>query len=99
MGSAGIQVVRCPQRVPQCNALAERFVRSIKTECMDRLIFLGENHLRAALGSYEIHYNRHRNHQGMENQLLLPQVLPIKGRIRCQKQVGGLLNYYYRQAA
>jgi len=85
--------------MPQCNALAKRFVRSIKTECTERLIFLGENHLRAALRSYEIHYNRHRNHQGMENQLLVPQVLPVEGRIRCQKQVGGLLNYYYRQAA
>ena len=72
---------------------------SIKTECTDRLIFLGENHLRASLKTYEIHYNRHRNHQGMENQLLMPPVLPLQGRIRCQKQLGGLLNYYYRLAA
>ena len=75
------------------------FVRSIKTECMDRLIFLGENHLWANLRSYEIRYNRHRNHQGMENQLLMPSVLPVQGRIRCDKQLGGLLNYYYRKAA
>jgi len=60
---------------------------------------LGENHLRAALRSYEIYYNRHRNHQGMENQLLVPQLLPVEGGIRCQKQVAWLLNYYYRQAA
>jgi transposase InsO family protein len=97
--SAGIQIVLCPPRVPQCNALAERFVRSIKTECTDRLIFLGGSHLRAALGSYEIHYNRHRNHQGPGNQLLMPQALPVQGKIRCQKQLGALLNYYYRQAA
>ena len=74
-------------------------MRSIKTECLDRLIFLGEEHLRAALGSYESHYNRQRNHQGMENQLLIPQVLPIKGRIRREMELGGLLNYYYRRAA
>ena len=97
--SSGVQIVLCPARVPQCNAIAERFVRSVKDECLDRLIFLGEEHLRAALSSYETHYNRHRNHQGMENQLLMPQVLPVAGRIRCQKQLGGLLNYYYRQAA
>ncbi len=66
---------------------------------MDRLIFLGENHVRAALRSYEIHYNRHRSHQGMENQLLMPPVLPVQGRTRCDKQLGGLFNYYYRQAA
>jgi transposase InsO family protein len=93
--SAGIQIVLCP-RIPQCNAIAQRFVRSIKTECMDRLIVLGEEHLRAALRSYETHYNQHRNHQGMDNQLLTPQALPVEGRIRCQHR---LLNHYYREAA
>jgi hypothetical protein len=94
--SAGIQIVLCPPRVPQCNAIAERFVRSIKHECLDRLIFFGEGHLRSVASAYVAHYNRHRNHQGMENRLLTPQVLPSEGRIRCQKELGGLLNYYYR---
>ena len=97
--SSGIQIVLCPPRVPQCNAIAERFVRSIKTECVERFIFLGEGHLRRTFKAYETHYNSHRNHQGMENQLLMTRVLPVVGRICCQKQVGGLLNYYYRQAA
>jgi hypothetical protein len=54
---------------------------------------------RKLLTSYEIHYNRHRNHQGMKNQLLVPRLLPLEGRILRQKQLGGLLNYYHREAA
>ena len=96
--SAGVKIVLCPPRVPQCNAIAERFVRSIKAECLDRLIFLGEAYLRSAASAYVVHYNRRRNHQGMENRLLTPQVLPLEGRIRCQKELGGMLNYY-RDAA
>ncbi len=97
--SAGIQIVLCPPRVPQCNAIAERFVRSIKAECLDRMISLGKGHLRSAASAYVAHYSRHRNHQGMENRLLTPEALPVEGRIRCQKDLGGLLNCYYRQAA
>ena len=78
--------------------LAERFVRSIKAECLDRLIFLGEEHLLSSLTCFEAHYNRQRNHQAMENRLLTPQVLPREGEIRCKRQLGGLLNYYYREA-
>ena len=97
--AAGIQIVLCPPRVPQCNAFAERFVRSIKSECLSRLIFLGEEHLRSAVSNFAAHYNRQRNHQGMENKLLTPQFLPADGKIECQKRLGGLLNYYYRKAA
>ena len=97
--SAGIQIVLCPPRVPQCNAVAERFVRSIKVECLDRLIFLGEGHLKSTIKLFENHYNQRRNHQAMDNQLLMPTVLPREGRIRCRKDLGGLLNYYYRDAA
>jgi putative transposase len=85
--------------VPQCNAIAERFVRSIKSECLDRLIFLGEEHLKSSLKGFEEYYNQRRNHQGLDNRLLTPQALPREGRIRRRKELGGLLNYYYRQAA
>ncbi len=94
-----IQTVLCSPRVPQYNAIAERFVRSIKTECLYRLIVLGEEHLRSTLRSYQAHHNWQRNHPGMDNQLQTPKVLPIAGSIRCEKQLGGLLNYFYRQAA
>jgi len=98
--TAGVKIVRCPPRVPQCNAHAERFVRSIKEECLSRLIFLSAQHLRSTIALYADHYRHRRNHQGIENKLIEPpEFLPKVGRIRCQKQLGGMLNYYYRQAA
>ena len=96
---ADIKIVLCPPRVPQCNAIAERFVRSIKSECLSRLIFFGEEHLPSAVSNFVLHYNKLRNHQGMENQLLTPQCLPVEGEIGCEERLGGLLNYYYRKAA
>jgi transposase InsO family protein len=98
--SAGVQIVLCPPRVPQCNAYAERFVRSIKEERLNRLVFLSEAHLRATLSIFLGHYRQQRNHQGIENKLIEPpEFLPKVGHIRCQKQLGGMLNYYYREAA
>jgi putative transposase len=98
--SAGVKIVLCPPRVPQCNAYAERFVRSIKQECLSRFIFLSERHLRTTLSSFEDHYRHCRNHQGIENKLIEPpECLPTVGRIRCRKDLGGMLNYYYREAA
>jgi len=98
--SAGVKIVLCPPRVPQCNAYAERFVRSIKEECLSRLVFFSEGHLRKTISIFIDHYRHRRNHQGIENKLIEPQVfLPKVGRIRCQKELGGMLNYYYREAA
>ncbi len=98
--SAGVKIVLCPPRVPQCNAYAERFVRSIKEECLSRLVFLSEGHLRKTISIFLVHYHRRRNHQGIENKLIEPpKSLPKSGRIRCQKELGGMLNYYYREAA
>jgi len=65
----------------------ERFVRSIKTECLSRLIFLGEAHLRWAASTYVDYYNRVRNHQGMDNKLLTPQFLPADGEIRASNDL------------
>lgn len=98
--SAGVEIVLCPPRVPQCNAYAERFVRSIKEECLDRLVFLSEGHLRKTISIFMGHYRLRRNHQGIENKLIEPPAsLHKAGRIRCQKELGGMLNYYYREAA
>ena len=98
--SAGVKIVLCPPRVPQCNAYAERFVRSIKEECLSRLIFFGEDHLRTTLSIFSAYYRQRRNHQGIDNKLIEPpESLPKVGRIQCQKQLGGMLNYYYREAA
>jgi putative transposase len=97
----GIQPVRCPARAPNCNAFAERFVRSIKNECLDRLILFGETSLRRALREYVVHYDTERNHQGVGNRLLKPlaTVSPIDAPIRRHERLGGILNYYYRKAA
>lgn len=96
---SGVKIMLCPPRVPQCNAYAERFVRSIKEECLNRLIFFNRKHLELTITAYLDFYNRQRNHQGLGNKLLTPQFLPTEGEIACQKRLGGMLNYYYRKAA
>jgi len=97
----GVKQVRCPVRAPNCNAFAERFVRSIKEECLERLILFGEASLRRALREYVAHYHTERNHQGVGNELLEPLAMigssdePIQRRER----LGGMLNFYHREAA
>ena len=70
LGEAGVRVVMTPKRAPNANAYAERFVRSIKEECLDRLIPLGEQHFRRAVAEYVKHYHCERNHQGLGNSLI-----------------------------
>jgi len=94
--------VRLPARSPNLNAYAERFVRSVKSECLARVIPLGEQHLRHILMEYVEHYHRERSHQGIGNQLIEP--LPAnsnagEGAVRRRERLGGVLNYFYRDAA
>jgi transposase InsO family protein len=96
---AGVRVVRTPYRAPNANAYAERFVRSIKEECLDRLIPFGERHFRGAVAEFVAHYHRERNHQGLGNELI--EGAPAEeriGRVRRRQPLGGLLNYYGRAA-
>ncbi|MBL6996418.1 MAG: transposase [Desulfobacula sp.] len=85
------------------NAFAERFVLSIKSECISGLIFFGEKSLRQALKEYTIHYHQERNHQGKENRLLFPNHNNGQGNrdgeITCKSRLGGVLKYYYRKAS
>ena len=81
------------------NAYAERLVKSIRSECLDKMIFLGEDHLRTTITQYLIPYHQERNHQGLDNQLIDPAQLTPTGQIRRRERIGGLLNYYYREAA
>jgi len=67
LGEVGIRVVRTPYRAPNANAYAERFVRSIKEECLNRVIPIGDRHLRRMIAEYVEHYHRERNHQGLAN--------------------------------
>jgi transposase InsO family protein len=94
----GAKPVRCPVRAPNCNALAERFVRSIKEECLDRMILFGEASLRRALREYVAHYHRERNHQGLGNRLLEPLVTDSTNNEpnHRRERLGGMLNLYYR---
>jgi len=74
-------------------------VRSIKEECLDRLIPLGERHLRRALTEFVAHYHRERNHQGLGNELIEDaREQPRTGPVRRRQCLGGVLNYYYRAA-
>jgi putative transposase len=86
---------------PNLNAYAERFVRSIKDECLNRMIFVGQASLRRAVAEYMDHYHTERNHQGLENRLIhTPPILTANdGAIRRRTHLGGTLNFYYRQAA
>ena len=86
----------------QINAFAERFVRSIKEECLDldRLILFGEHSLRNAVREYMAHYHSERNHQGMNNRLLTPVAnVNTLDPIQCRGRLGGMLKYYHRAAA
>jgi putative transposase len=95
----GVRIIRTPANAPNCNAYAERFVRSIKEECLDRLILLGERHLRRALAEFVTHYHTERNHQGLENELIEPlDRSDVVGPVRRRQRMGGMLNYYYRAA-
>jgi transposase InsO family protein len=98
--NVGVRVVRTPAAAPNCNAHAERFVRSIKTECLDRVVPLGEQHLRHLVREFVAHYHGERNHQGIKNELIeQPPVQRMSGPVRRRQRVGGVLSYYYRSAA
>ena len=96
----GIESVRLPSRSPNLNAFAERFVRSIKYECLDRMIFFSERSLRYVIREYMEHYHQERNHQGLDSRIIEPRVKGIgAGDIECKERIGGLLNFYCREAA
>ncbi len=100
---AGIKPITLPPMSPNLNAYAERHVRSVKEECLSRIIPFGEEGLRRALNEFVAHYHEERNHQGKDNVLLFPSAerpAPSKdGAIGCKQRLGGMLKYYYRKAA
>ena len=97
---SGTQVIRLPPMSPNLNAYAERFVRSIKDECLNRMIFIGQASLRRAVAEYMEHSHRERNHQGIDNRLICaPAVVAANhGEVRRRARLGGMLNFYYRAA-
>ena len=99
--SSGIETVKLPARSPNLNAYAERFVHSIKSECLSQIIPLGERHLRHAIKEYTEHYHVERNHQGLDNRLIeKPKgVFDMNSAVARHERLGGVLNYYERRAA
>ena len=98
MEAAGIKLIRTPYQAPNANAHAERFVRSIREECLSRMILFGEGHLRRVIGEYLLHYNHERNHQGIGNELVDGRPNAGTGPIECNERIGGLLKFYHRAA-
>jgi transposase InsO family protein len=98
---SGVKSVRLPAKSPNLNAFAERFVLSIKSECLERIVPLGEGHLRRAISEYMVHYHHERNHQGLGNALIDGNLEDVAstGRIARRERLGGLLSFYCREAA
>ena len=101
LADAGVKSVKLPPRSPNLNAYAERFVRSIKESCLERMILFGEESLRTAIHNFVAHYHSERNHQGLANRLISPEPghLGNAGEVQRRQRLGGMLNYYYRAAA
>ena len=97
----GVESVRLPPRSPNLNPHMERFMRSVKEEPLERMIFFGETMLRNAIREYLLHYHEERNHQGIANKIIQPgdEVGRCDGQIMSRERLGGLLRYYYRNAA
>ena len=93
--------VRLPPRSPNLNSHLERFHLSLKSECLDKRIIFGERSLRNACCEFLAHYHQERNHQGLDNTIFEPseEAGAITGKIERRERLGGLLNYYHRQAA
>ena len=97
---SGVTPLLLPARSPNLNAFAERFVGSVKSECLDRIVPLGERHLRAAVHAFMDHYHEERPHQGLGNERIAPKTTSLgPGPIRCRERLGGVLKFYYRKAA
>ena len=102
LASGGVKTIPLPAKSPNLNAFAERWVRSVKQECLSKVILFGAAPLSRVLAEYSRHYHHERNHQGKGNRLLFPEVNekcdPQRRSIECRQRLGGLLKYYRRAA-
>ena len=98
---SGIQPVILPPHSPNLNAYAERWVRSVREECLSQFILFGKRSLRHVLKEYQVHFHAERNHQGIGNVIPFPdsRSLTQHGAIHCSERLGGLLKFYHRQVA
>jgi transposase InsO family protein len=96
---SGVEILLTAYQAPNMNAYAERFVRSIKSECVDQMIFLGRESLVRAIAEYAAHYHDERSHQGIGNVLINRAVAQRQGDVEVHERLGELLKYYHREAA
>ena len=101
--AAAVRSIVLPARSPNLNAYAERWVRSVKEECLSKIIFFGERSLRHAIREYVEYYHKERNHQGRGNVLIFPSSAQFNQgysrSVQSRERLGGLLKYYHREAA
>jgi transposase InsO family protein len=102
--SEGVKCVRIPARSPNCNPHAERFVKTVRSECLDHFVIFGERHLRHLLREFVAHYHAERFHQALDGQLIRPPAAANNdyrsgGSVECRSRLGGLVNFYHREAA
>ncbi len=99
LAGTGVRIVKTPVRSPRANSFAERYVGTLRRECLDHLLIHGERHLRRVLAEYARHYNGHRPHQSREQRPPLHepgQPIDMTARIRCRQVVHGLISEYHR---
>jgi putative transposase len=104
LAADAITVIKVGPQAPNLNAYAERWVQSVRAECLDHFVVFGEEHLRLLLCEYETYYNEHRPHQSLAN---VPPASPSSveetalavEEVVCEERLGGLLKHYYRKAA
>jgi transposase InsO family protein len=96
----GVHIILTPFRAPNANAVAERFVRTVRQECLDKLLILNQAHLRRVLAEYQTYYNQARPHQALAQRTPLPPMEATEqGPVCCRAVLGGILRDYYRAAA
>jgi len=100
----GVKSVKIPAQSPNCNSYAERFVKMLKCECLNHLVFFGERHLRYVVNEFMAHYHAEHLHQGLGGQLLKKEAGTANdnaagNKVVCRSRLGGILNFYLREAA
>ena len=101
LAACGVAAVKLPARAPNLNAHWERWIRGVREECLDHLILFSESALKTAIVEYVTHFHAERPHQGLNNKIIQPEFEnpDPAAEIKCRKRLGGLLKYYYREAA
>ena len=98
--SIGIKVIHLPRCAPNSNAFAERWVRTVREECLDKLLVINQSHLRRVMREYIAHYNQQRPHQGIDQRSPIPfPTSETVGEIHHRNVSGGIIHEYYREAA